>query len=238
MEEDSRELAAVIAEHAGDDNHGVGASGRCELDSHADTCVAGANTILLEKTGRVVNVLPYNTDYAPKKNIPIATVATAWDDPKTGKTYIMVLHETLYFGDQLPYTLLNPNQIRANGLKVDETPRQFDAHSMHSIVIVDHDLTIPFVLRGIFSGFESRRPTVQEMEECLHVELTADMEWNPHDSDFAKEERSVEFRESTKQIRQVQSYDQDERDEDDEKARTRRAKGTTLTNNANLKSAA
>lgn len=35
-------------------------TGRCEMDSHADTCVAGANCVVLELTGRTAEVEAYS----------------------------------------------------------------------------------------------------------------------------------------------------------------------------------
>ena len=52
--------------------------GRCELDSHADTIVAGANCIIMHYTGNICDVSPYRDDYEAAKGIPIVTAATAW----------------------------------------------------------------------------------------------------------------------------------------------------------------
>lgn len=49
---------------------------RCELDSHADTCVAGDNTLLLHDTGKLVNVSTFSDEVGRLKNIPIACVGT------------------------------------------------------------------------------------------------------------------------------------------------------------------
>ena len=53
-------------------------SAKCELDSHADTTVAGANYIILSYTGKECDVTPYRDDYEAVTNIPIVTAATAW----------------------------------------------------------------------------------------------------------------------------------------------------------------
>ena len=37
----------------------VKSEGRMELDTHADTCVAGANTVVLDLTGKQVSVTPF-----------------------------------------------------------------------------------------------------------------------------------------------------------------------------------
>jgi hypothetical protein len=60
-------------------------------------------------------------------DVPVATVATAYDCPTTGKTHILVINEALYFGDKMSNTLLCPNQLRANGIRVDDCPRQYNA---------------------------------------------------------------------------------------------------------------
>jgi hypothetical protein len=70
------------------------------MESHADTCVAGSNCIVLEFTGRNATVEAYSPDY-PSKEIPIATVATAYDCPISGETHLLIINEALYFGDTL-----------------------------------------------------------------------------------------------------------------------------------------
>jgi hypothetical protein len=46
--------------------------------------VAGANTVPLWYTDHKVNVSPFIGEYAPIGDIPIASIATAWDDPQSG----------------------------------------------------------------------------------------------------------------------------------------------------------
>ena len=98
-----------------------------ELDSHTDTCVAGANTLLVAHDDCTVSVHAYSGEYEPINDVKIGTVATLWIDPETGRSYILIIHEALYFGERLPETLINPNQLRANGLQVEDVPRQFDS---------------------------------------------------------------------------------------------------------------
>jgi hypothetical protein len=64
-----------------------------ELDSHADTCVAGANTRVTEYTDTKVSVSPFSDSYEAIKDVPIATVATAWDDPATGEVIVLYINE-------------------------------------------------------------------------------------------------------------------------------------------------
>ena len=78
------------------------------MDSHADTCVAGSNCIVLEFTGRHATVEAYSPDY-PSKQVPSATVATAYDCPTSGASYVLIVNEALYFGGNLTFSLLCPN---------------------------------------------------------------------------------------------------------------------------------
>lgn len=164
-----------------------GSEGRMELDTHADTCVAGNNTVVLDLTGKVVSVSPFcESEFKALEDIPVATVATAYDCPTTGKTYVLVINEALYFGDKMKHTLLCPNQLRANGVKVEDCPKQYDSTSTHSIRVPDADLTIPLILRGVISGFNTRTPTHDELADLSkHVELTSEVDWDPYAETFS-----------------------------------------------------
>jgi hypothetical protein len=125
---------------------------RSELDLHADTCCAGPNTIYSKET---VNILPFSEEYKPMKDIPIALVVTIYNDPCNGLAIFLVIHKALCFGDGTKQTLLCPNQMRTNGLKVHDTPRQFDKQfdkqSAHSIEFPTHDLKLPLSMEGVIS---------------------------------------------------------------------------------------
>ena len=153
---------------------------RTEMDSHADTCVAGAMYLLIRDEGKTVSVFSYNDEYKPV-TVTIGTAATLWEDPTSGQPYILVINQALFFGDKVQMSLLNPNQLRANGLRVDDVPRQFLRNSTHSIYFPNEDVRIPLCLDGIMSGFKSRKPTMQEVDEIPHLELTADSIWKPSD---------------------------------------------------------
>ena len=84
---------------------------RCELDSHADTVVAGANCVILHYTRQECDVSMYRDDYAPVQNVPVVSAATAWQSRETGQTYILVFNEALWMGDSMRDTLINPNQL-------------------------------------------------------------------------------------------------------------------------------
>ena len=127
------------------------------MDSHADTCVAGGNCVVLEYTGRSAEVEAYSPDY-PSKKVPIATVATAYDCPTSGATYVLIINEALYFGDSLPFSLISPNQLRDNDVHVDERHRQHATESIFGILIPSVPLRIPFTLVSLLALQLDPRP--------------------------------------------------------------------------------
>ena len=141
---------------------------RCELDSHTDTCVAGANTLIVETNEQKVYIYRFHEALGPMANIDIGTVATIWDCPTTGISYMVIISEALCFGNKIADTLLTPNQLRANRIKVDDVPKQFDPksrHSIHSFPKAGEDVEIPLGMQGIISGFTTRKPTWEEYQD-------------------------------------------------------------------------
>jgi hypothetical protein len=89
-------------------------------------------------------------------SVPIITAAIAYDDVITAKTYILIIHQALYFRDKLENNLLNPFQCRLNGVGINECPRILDPSindDSHSILFPNEDLKIPLQLNGIVSYF-------------------------------------------------------------------------------------
>ena len=115
--------------------------------------------------------------YKALQNVPIVQAGTAYEDRESGKTYILILNQSLYLGDSLPSTLLNLNQARSNGVVVDDVPRQFGG--THSLFIPKHNLRIPLRIQGVISSLPVRLPSIEELETCEWIELTAEEEWDP-----------------------------------------------------------
>ena len=162
------------------------------LDSHADTSCAGSNMAVLKLTGEMVTVYPFSENLPAVQEVPIATVLTMWESPTTGEPWILVIHEALYFGDRLKESLLCPNQVRAAGNVVQDTPIQFDTSPTHSIT-VPNKLELPLEMNGVISFIRTRKPTATEIEQyqtgmLQFVELTENVPWEPYSSKFAETE--------------------------------------------------
>ena len=162
-------------------------SNRCELDSHADTFVAGSNTRIMYTTGKVVNVYGFTSGTKPVKDVPICTVGTVYT-ASSGARYLLVIHEAIHMGDKQQGSLVNPNQLRHHGLTVDECPRQFDANSTHSVYSPGSNVMIPLELDGVISYFETTKPTDDELVNLDKVYLTSDTDWDPYSKAFNEKE--------------------------------------------------
>ena len=169
---------------------------RCELDSHSDTMCAGNNCLLIEHIGEQVNVQPFSGTYKPIANIPVGTAATAYDCPD-GTVMILVFHQALCFGDKLKGTLLCPNQMRSNGVVIENCPSQFDPRSGHCIRIPVAGVAIPLEMDGVISYFRTRVPTWEEYHGCECYLLTLDMTWEPYSTWFAEQEELAHESRST-----------------------------------------
>ncbi len=149
-----------------------------ELDTRADTICAGRNCCLIHYTGQECTVSGFHHQLGTMDKIPIATVATTWTDEHTGQGFILIMHETLFFGNDLDHSLINPNQIRANGFQVYDNPYEMDPSRQMGVAINDTD-RIPFQFAGTTIFFNTRYPTDLEMDTLPHVVLTSEAPWDP-----------------------------------------------------------
>ena len=69
--------------------------GRVELDTHADTPVAGRNCLLMHFTERVCDVMPYSDEVEAKRGVPIIQVATGYT-AANGQRSILIFNEALW----------------------------------------------------------------------------------------------------------------------------------------------
>jgi len=110
------------------------------------------------------------------ENFPIVTDMTAYDDQKTGQTYILVFNESLYYGSKFDHTLIHPNQLRYYGIQYNENP--YDRH-MGLNIVVNNNLTINIQSKGMKVRFEPRVPTKEDLSSCEKIVMTSPSEYNP-----------------------------------------------------------
>ena len=96
--------------------------GRFELDTHDDKTVLGLNCVVLSYTGKECEVSPYSSEYEAVRNVPVVTETTVWTNTTDGMAYLLIFHESLWISDKLDHTLVNPNQLRAYGVSIQDNP--------------------------------------------------------------------------------------------------------------------
>lgn len=159
-----------------------------DLDSHADTsCFSREYCVILADSpfAKEASVTGFLDSMKVPKKIPILSVLTAYDDPVSGCTYILVFHQVLVFND-LSHHLICPNQLRQNGVLVRSCPKSLDpdrTDTSHSIQALSEDgqvVTIHLHVDGVASTFVLRKPSQDEIENCHRVEMTSNtIEWDP-----------------------------------------------------------
>ena len=123
---------------------------KIELDSHADSPVAGDNTRILERTGRTVSVSGFTDELGKPILVDVVYAALVYDCPTTGNSYVMILYNALDVSS-LDCSLINPFMMRLAGIVVDKCPKFLaDIPSIvhHSLYFPDQDLRIPLAFAG------------------------------------------------------------------------------------------
>lgn len=175
------------------------------MDTHADTLCAGKNCTLMYYTNRACDVMPYSESYDAKTDVPIVTACTAYQDPKTGQTYILVLNEALWFGDDdgMDHSLLNPNQLRNYQIDVYDNPWD-KTNYLH--IETYSELQIPLKTKGTVIYFTTWAPTHAEIEDNPHIHLSSNAEWNPLTFRFPGSTEDEEIDDNDSTIMKISSF--------------------------------
>ncbi len=121
------------------------------------------------------------------------------------KRIILVFHESLYYGNAIKHSLINPNQIRCtNGLDFADNPIMRDERGLQ--IEMDYGLFIPLECRVTKLQFTSRVPTREELDSCPHFEMTHVNEWNPEMVDLRNIRRIMTTNTSLKPIQSCQVF--------------------------------
>ena len=179
--------------------------GLTELDTHADTIVAGKNTIVMSYTDKVCEVSPYSSDYESVKDVPIITAATGYTSA-TGDNYILILNEALYM-PTLDHSLLNPNQLRHHGIEVQDNP-----YSLEPMTIVSHEDGFCACLEssGTNIYLKTWTPSQEDLEIYPHIQLSSPEHWDPRTVKFPKYSLSERSKIESRSIAEIQRIDSGE----------------------------
>jgi hypothetical protein len=167
---------------------------RAELDSHANMVVLGKACTIIRRTGLSVNVNAFASEVGSLKQVPLVDAAIVYDDKSTDEQYVLIMYNALYI-PSMEHHLIPPFILREAGLKVNELPKiqsREPGPSTHTIFDPGTKLRIHLGLHGIFSYFNCRRLTMDEMKNwrlmpTIHATPQGNS-WNPHNKAFAEEE--------------------------------------------------
>lgn len=173
---------------------------RTELDNHADTCVVGKHSLILNDFDRPVNVTGYDESQGTvAHNMRTVTAAVAYDDPYTGKVVIIVIHQAILI-PHLNVNLICPMQARVNDIGICDIPKflaKNPTEHTHAVTFPklkeSDEFIIPLSLKGVTSFFPTRKPSKQEYDSAETVlELTYESpEWDPKSTMFEQQEESM-----------------------------------------------
>ena len=165
-----------------------------ELDSHANMVVVGKQATIIQSTGLYADVSAFSNEVDTLSRVPIVDACFAYDCPYRCKSYILVVRNALHV-KSMEHNLIPPFIMREAGLTVNEVPKvqvQQPTIEDHSIYDENTDLRIALKLRGIFSYFDTRSLTEDEVmnsENLQVIFLTPDChEWNPYNEHWADQE--------------------------------------------------
>ena len=86
----------------------------------------------------------------------------------------LIFHESLWMGDKLDHTLVNPNQLQAYGVSVQDNP--FDAKPL---CITTNDVSVKLYSEGMIICGDTRTPTESELSQLPRLILKSLHDWDP-----------------------------------------------------------
>ena len=164
------------------------------LDSHANMVVCGRYCHILSRSGISATVSAFTEDVGTLE-IPIVDAVIAYNCPDTTKVWLLIVRNVL-FVESMNHNLIPPFILREVGMEVNYRPKIHHPQGTPSITdhtfgSEKHGLLIPFKLSGIFSMFDSRKPTNDDFIDGTPVPITPECEQrNPNSSRFEQNENA------------------------------------------------
>ena len=160
----------------------------CELllDSGADTCVAGKHAWIAEVIeGVTVSARGFSDNMPIEENLPIVNAIYAYDNPQTGEVVLLELNYCIYMGAKKVDSIACPNQMRMNGIYVNDLPRSLFPDIDKAQTIIADEMRMPLSFNGPLAYLNIRRPTKLEVSNCdlQRIELTSPHGWDPYGVD-------------------------------------------------------
>ena len=144
--------------------------------------------------GQTCEDLPFDPNIGCAKDVPIVDGAIAYECPYCHTTYVLLFKNALHVPN-LEHNLVPPFIHREAGIIVNDTAKihkENPSQKDHALIIESESLTIPLQLNGIFSFFQSRCPTKDEINHAPNLIMTPDsLIWDPYLDHFSMSEESM-----------------------------------------------
>ena len=102
-----------------------------DLDSHADTCVAGSNFAPVGETYDTCTVYGFNG--SKTKDVRIGSACTIYEAPD-GTPHLLRFNHSLILPNQQP-SLLCPNQMRLHDIEVNDVPTSLSPEGINIVYV-------------------------------------------------------------------------------------------------------
>ena len=125
--------------------------------------------------------------------VPIVDAAVQYECPYQGTVSILVIRNCLHV-PTMTNNLIPPFIMREAGVEVNDRPKIHSNSPVvedHLIYFSDSDFCVCLTLDGVFSGFVTLKPDVNELRDCDEVYMLTPMRWNPHDHVYQETEDGI-----------------------------------------------
>ena len=100
----------------------------------------------------------------------------AWQSNHTGQTYVLVFNDEMCMGNHMNHILINPNQLRYYGIKMQDNSM---LETELSIITEDNEFCMELAMAGTVVYAEKNTPYEKELHRCPHIILSSPHTWNP-----------------------------------------------------------
>ena len=156
------------------------------VDTGTDTRVTGKHAWVVEIIkGFLANMRGFDDSTHTLENLPIVNVKYAFDVEATSETIILELNHCIYLGSKKTDSILCPNQLRMNGIYIDERPSALFPGLENTQCIIGDGTKMDLMINGPLMTLSVRRPSLTEItdDNIQVITLTSPHGWDPYGDD-------------------------------------------------------
>ena len=147
-------------------------SNGCKLgiDTWVDTCCAGKHAFVEEfVVGKTVTATGFTSTLGSVPNLPVANVLYAYDTTE-GTVIVLECNNSIYLGDKMSDSLMNPIQAEEAEVRVDTRPKRYYPHDIGCQCLTFPDGTIiPVLYEVVLPYIPTRSPTQLKLLKQLSL---------------------------------------------------------------------